>query len=180
LALLRLLSEADVEYAILGGLAVSIYGEPRFTADIDVGIILEKDRIDNFLRLAKEHNFYPIPGDIKRFIGKTGVIPMKFRKGKVLGRCDFIIAENIIERSALKRAKSKNIGPIKARFVTPEDLIIHKITAGRPQDIEDVRSILARRNRKLDIKYIQYWLGLIDKSGKQTGFLKAFRHFLKS
>lgn len=35
-ALIKCLSEQKIKYIILGGLAVSIYGEPRLTSDIDL------------------------------------------------------------------------------------------------------------------------------------------------
>lgn len=35
-ALLKLFRATAIEYVILGGVAVSLYGEPRFTYDIDI------------------------------------------------------------------------------------------------------------------------------------------------
>jgi hypothetical protein len=43
------------------------------------------------------------------------------------------------------------------RYASLEDLIIHKLVAGRPRDIEDVRSILVR-NADYDREYVQRWL----------------------
>lgn len=173
--LVEFLSELRIAYVILGGLAVSIYGEPRLTADIDVNIMLDKTELDGFLKKAKDYGFYPIPSDIKRFTKKTGVIPMKFSKGKVLGRCDFIIAENLIEYSGIKRGRLKKIGPIKARFISPEDLIIHKITSSRPRDIEDVEGILIRQRDKLDIRYINNWLKKIAIIAHKPELLTLFK-----
>jgi hypothetical protein len=39
-------------------------------------------------------------------------------------------------------------------FAAVEDLIIHKLVAGRPRDIDDVRGILARKPL-IDEKYIR-------------------------
>ncbi|KPK42171.1 MAG: hypothetical protein AMJ78_03465 [Omnitrophica WOR_2 bacterium SM23_29] len=178
LTLVKFLSLANIEYVILGGLAVSVYGEPRFTADIDVNIFLEKKKLNGFLKKAKLYGFYPIPKNINKFVKETGVIPMKFSKGTVIGRCDFIIAENAIEKLSLKRAKIKKIDSTKVRFVSPEDLIIHKITAGRPRDIEDVRGILLRQQKKLDISYIQYWLKMLEASNKQLRLSELFKGLL--
>ncbi len=38
-----------------------------------------------------------------------------------------------------------------------EDLIIHKMVAGRPRDLEDVKSVL-NRNPDLDVPYVLHWL----------------------
>lgn len=47
-------------------------------------------------------------------------------------------------------------------FSSPEDVIIHKIVAARPRDIEDARSILVK-NPALDQNYIRSWLRDFDK-----------------
>lgn len=179
-ALVKIFEAAKINYVILGGIAVSIYGEPRLTADIDANIVLENAQLENFLKIAKRYNFYPIPKNIRAFVKNTGVVPLRFLKGKdIKGQCDLIIAKNIIEELALKRARIRKIDSLKIRVVSPEDLIIHKMTAYRPRDLEDIRGILMRRKGKLDIKYIEYWLGLIDKLAKQKGLLiKLFRDLL--
>ncbi len=42
-------------------------------------------------------------------------------------------------------------------FASPEDLIIHKVVAGRPRDLEDVR-VVQLKNPELDRAYIEKWL----------------------
>ena len=42
-----------------------------------------------------------------------------------------------------------------------EDLIIHKVLAGRPRDLEDLRSVLLK-NRAFDLEYVHRWLGEFD------------------
>jgi DNA-directed RNA polymerase subunit F len=49
------------------------------------------------------------------------------------------------------------------RFASAEDVIVHKIVAGRPRDREDVRSILLK-NSALDEEYVRYWLAEFDRS----------------
>jgi hypothetical protein len=43
------------------------------------------------------------------------------------------------------------------RFATAEDLIIHKLVAGRPRDLEDVRGIISHR-KQIDETYLMRWL----------------------
>ena len=176
--LVKLLSATRINYALLGGIAVSVYGEPRLTADIDVNITLDKEEIENFLKKAKKYGFYPIPSNIRKFIKETGVIPMRFSKGEVVGRCDFIIAENEIEYSGINRARLKKIGSIKVKIVSPEDLIVHKLTSNRPRDIEDARGILIRQGKRLDIEYINRWLQIIAKANHKPELLKLFKSLL--
>ncbi len=178
-ATVKFLTTLDIDYVIIGGIAVSIYGRPRFTADIDVNIVLEKERVDIFLKEGKKYGFYPIRKNIKMVVKKTGVIPMRYLKGKTIGLCDFIIAENTIERLALKRAKTKKIDSVKAKLVTPEDLIIHKLTSPRAQDLEDVRGVLLRQKGKLDTAYIKFWLKKIDKANRGSRLSELFNNLLR-
>ncbi len=178
-ALLCLLKETKTEYVIIGGLAVSLYGEPRATFDIDVNVLLAKENLDYFLKISKKYGFYPIPSQIKSFIKKTAVIPMEFRRRGINNNCDIIIAENPIEIASIKRGKIKNLWSLKVRFVTPEDLIIHKLTSNRPKDLEDARSILMRQD-KLDIKYIRNWLRLIEKTNSDIRLVSLFDSLVKT
>ncbi|MFH0764621.1 MAG: nucleotidyltransferase [Candidatus Omnitrophota bacterium] len=178
-ALSIFLSKQKIDYAILGGIAVFIYGEPRLTSDVDVNIALDKDDIRKFLKDGKRYGFAPaIPGALRT--GKTmGVIPMKFSKGKVSGLFDFILAENILELNAIKRARTKKIGPVSMKVVTPEDLVIHKITSRRARDFEDIPGILIRQKGKLDLKYINKWLKMIDKIHTGLNLYKKFASLLR-
>jgi len=99
----KFLSTQKIKYVILGGIAASIYGEPRLTADIDISIILDKDKISEFLIQAKRYNIHPSLPNIKKIVRKTGILPMHLRKRGTIGRLDIIIAENILEYTAIKR-----------------------------------------------------------------------------
>lgn len=178
-ALVNCFSSQKIKYAIIGGIAVSIYGEPRFTADIDVNIILDKRDISKFISNAKKNGLYPTTSGAKGIAQRAGIIPMEFRKGKIVGKIDIIIAENPLEHSAIKRAKTQRINSVKTRLISPEDLIIHKISSQRARDIEDIRGVLIRQKGKLDLKYIQYWLGKIDKVNRGLRLYKLFKKLLR-
>lgn len=172
--LVRLLTEQKIKYALIGGIAVAIHGEPRLTADIDANIILDKGEIDTFMQKAKQYGFQPLLPNIKKLALKTGVLPLKFNRKGVTGKCDIILAENPLEFAAIKRARLQKIGAMKARIVTPEDLTIHKITSSRPRDLEDLRGILIRQKGRLDTVYIQNWLKKIDRANKGSKLYKTF------
>ncbi|MBI5143649.1 MAG: nucleotidyltransferase [Candidatus Omnitrophica bacterium] len=174
----KFLASLDIDYAIIGGVAVSLYGVPRFTADVDINIILEKERIGIFLREAKKYGLYPAHTDIEKIAKNSGVIPMRYSKRGNVGLCDFIIAENIIEKLTLRRAKVKKIDSLKAKFATPEDIIIHKLASPRPQDAEDVRNIILRKRGKLNVGYVKLWLARIDRANKGSRLLDSFNNLL--
>lgn len=42
-------TKLGIPYAIIGGLAVQYWGEPRFTQDIDLTVSAPLDNLDNFV-----------------------------------------------------------------------------------------------------------------------------------
>jgi hypothetical protein len=59
-----------------------------------------------------------------------------------------------------------------------EDLIIHKIFAGRPRDLEDVRTLLLK-NPGIDVPYINLWLNEFDAAVEEKRFLETFEGILR-
>jgi hypothetical protein len=94
-------------------------------------------------------------------------------------RVDFIFSFTPYETQAIQRAKKGNILGQDVSFAAVEDLIIHKIFAGRPRDIEDVRVVLLK-NRDMDIQYIEAWLKEFDAAANENIFLATFQVILKN
>ena len=72
---------------------------------------------------------------------------------KMCRKCSAIVDEH----QAVRRARTVSVGSCNVRFASPEDLIVHKMVAGRARDLEDVRSVWAK-NQDLDFAYIRRWL----------------------
>jgi len=171
----RLMSELKAEYAILGGVAVSVYGEPRLTYDVDVNVILGKGDIERFLKKAKEHGFLPLPANIEGFVKKTGVMPLRFSKGGIKGRGDFIVARNPLEFQAIKRAHYVSVYSTRAKVIRAEDLVLHKLLSNRPRDREDAISVIKRQGAALDTRYINLWLGKVAKMSHMPALARFFK-----
>jgi predicted nucleotidyltransferase len=92
-------------------------------------------------------------------------------------RVDFIFSFSPYERQAIERAKDIKLGGSIVRFASLEDVVIHKVIAGRARDLEDVKSILLK-NPRYDFVYIEKWLKQFDKSLRGK-FLKVFRNIEK-
>jgi len=58
-AILDSLAESGTDYILYGGLAAGLWGEPRFTADVDVVGFLPERRFVDLLRCATRHGFWP-------------------------------------------------------------------------------------------------------------------------
>ncbi len=161
---------------IIGGQAVLLYGEPRLTKDIDITLGVDIDKLDHLLNVLRDLSLTPLPEDMETFVKETMVLPAQHEKTGI--RVDFIFSYTPFGNNAIKRARAVKILGQKVAFATPEDLIIHKVFAGRPRDLEDVRIVLLK-NSDIDVQYIRKWLREFDESSNHDALLENFENILK-
>jgi len=171
------LDEGNIPYMIIGGQAVLLYGEPRLTRDIDVTLGVDANHLAEIIEISQKLNLKPLPLRTLEFVKQTMVLPTKDETTGI--RVDFIFSFTPYEREAINRAKDISIKNKIVKFASPEDLIIHKVFAGRPRDLDDVRSILLKIP-SVDLPYIEKWLAEFDKSLSNAGLLKKFKEILNS
>ncbi len=147
----RCLNELGVPYAIIGGLANAVWGEPRSTLDIDVAIRVEDERVAQVIaQLA--HRFHSMTSDPQAFVKRTSVLPLRSDAGV---RIDVVFARLPFEEDVIRRAVAIDVGPAQVRFCTAEDLILMKIASERQRDQDDARGVAVRRKRELDLNYLE-------------------------
>lgn len=148
------LNGARIPYMVIGGQAVLRYGEPRNTRDIDITLGIDVDRHDEIRRLTNGLGFEPVIKDVE-VVRQTRLFVVAERSTGI--RIDFIYSFTPYEKEAIRRAVDERIDNVDVRIASVEDVIIHKLFAGRPLDIEDVKGIL-RRTDSVDEKYLRHWL----------------------
>lgn len=171
----KALPARSIPYMVIGGQAVLLYGEPRVTRDIDVTLGVDVDCLEDLLRIAEELSLRVLPDEIKTFVDRTMVLPCLDDASGI--RVDFIFSFTPYEEQAIRRSNRIGIKGVEVCFASPEDVILHKIFAGRPRDIEDARSILLR-NPDLDISYMRDWLDRFDLASEEKGFREIFERLL--
>lgn len=147
------LTTREIPYALIGGIAVQMWGEPRYTQDVDVTIVLDQNKEDAVL-LALVQRFKPRISDAVTFALKNRVLLLK---------SDFSVNLDIslglpgYEEEIIARAAYCDLGRGMRgiRICSAEDLIVMKIIAGRPRDIDDVETILIRQKNTLDVDYVK-------------------------
>lgn len=156
---------------VIGGQAVLLYGEPRTTRDIDITLGIGLEGLTTILAIINRLGLTPLVQKLESFVNETMVLPAADDTTGI--RVDFIFSFTPYERQAIARATAVRIGTAEVRFAALEDVVIHKIFAGREKDLEDVRTILLK-NPHYDRKYIEKWLGLFDRS-LHKDLLNAFK-----
>ena len=171
------LGKNSIPYMVVGGQAVLLYGEPRLTRDIDLTLGLTPDNLSKVERVVQKIGLRILVDDPEDFVQKTWVLPAFDEESGF--RVDFIFSWTPYEKEALQRAKKVTVKGYPVRFASPEDVIIHKMLAGRPRDIEDVGSIL--RKQPVDPVYVSQWLEQFDRTlGQDTAnIFNELRKLLK-
>jgi hypothetical protein len=125
--LAEIAEKENVEWALVGGIAMHLYGSPRLTKDVDV--ISGK-------RLSIEAS-NPLG-----FGGES----YQVKVGKKIIHVDWIVREDNYRQyyaAALSDAASLNNG---LKIITPEWLAILKYIAGRSKDLDDIVFLLKRKS----------------------------------
>lgn len=156
------LDSLKIPYAVTGGVAVTIWGRARYTADIDIIIDIAPQKLKQLITAL-----YKIGDNIYLNIDdKTPLKTIKNNRGFNLihpesgVKADFIIKkDDKLSKLELKRAVKKEVWGQKIYFISPEDLILIKLKwyqdSNSTRHLEDVESIL--KISKVDLKYIKKW-----------------------
>jgi len=166
------LNEKRIPYMIIGGQAVLLYGTPRLTRDIDITLGIGVERLLEIVEVTRALKLKILPQDYKDFVQKTYVLPTEDPTSAI--RVDFIFVFTPYEKQAIERAKVITIGGTAVQFASVEDMIIHKVIAGRPRDLEDARSMIIK-HPNFDAGYVRRWLKEFDKTVEGQGLSKRFK-----
>ncbi len=151
----NLLSEFNDQGVIIGGIAASLLGTPRYTADLDAVFLLSISDIPRLLQAASTQGIEPRISDAEAFARKNRVLLLRHvASGTAI---DISLGILPFEIEMVERSKVVQVGPIKLRLPTPEDLIILKAVAHRPKDLADIQAI-ATSHPDLDKQRIRYWV----------------------
>ncbi len=163
------LNRKDLDYAFTGALAVSLYGSPRTTSDVDVMVAVSgkaaaKAKVADALRQAG------LNVDERKIdeAVKSGYNIATFKDKKSAYTVDVIFSVEKLEKQAGKAAG------ISTFFQKPEGLVLAKlrmikVTVPRERavkDEEDVKAVLAFT--KVDVEAVK-------KQAKQDGTLEIFK-----
>lgn len=139
-------------FCFIGGLAVQRWGMPRFTQDVDLTLLAdwgeEAAFVDSLLK-----QFSGRLANAREFALQHRVVLLRTSRGVDI---DCALGALPFERRATERASGWQIGQsVVVTTCSAEDLIVHKVFAGRDRDWADVETILARQMRSLDLDLVR-------------------------
>lgn len=138
-------------FCFIGGLAVQRWGEPRMTRDVDLTLLTGYGAEAPFVARLLE-SFTSRVNDAEDFARRARVLLLRHGSGVPI---DVSLGALPFEERTVSRA-SPWVVPDSAGLVTcsAEDLVVHKVFAGRDRDWPDVDGILARQAGRLDVALI--------------------------
>jgi len=145
------LDHIRVPYMLIGGLAVSSWGEARSTLDVDITIWTEPEQLDHTVSEIGKH-LRLLPKDPAGFVRRTRVLPAASSREI---RIDIVFAALPAEKPIIQRAQPKQIAGKTVMVASVEDLLFMKLASERPKDIQDSRALLRRFRKTIDRKYLE-------------------------
>lgn len=133
--LLSLLNQFGAKYLVVGGYAVMLYTEPRYTKDLDLAIGMEVVEVEA-VRKALEAFGFPMSDEAAAELAQPNKM---ISIGRPPSRIDILNhVAGIDFQTAWERRTIIDIGGVAAAFLSREDLVKSKRAAGRPQDLLDL------------------------------------------
>ena len=160
---------------LFGAQAVIAYGVPRLSADVDVTLALVPDEPERFVRDMQAAGF-DLRVDDAEFVRRTRVMPFVHRATAM--PLDVVLAGSGLEDAFLDRARAVDIGGTIVPLIDQADLMIAKVLAGRPKDVEDARHLWRLHGRAMDSARIRRTLRLLEEALNQSDLVPAFESIL--
>lgn len=164
------LRRREVRFALVGGIAVSLRAEPRFTAHVDLAIAVEGDeQVERLVRDLRVAGFEVRALVERETRGRIATVRLRNRLGVVV---DLIAANSGIEAEVVEAAHPVVIDEAgEIPVATAEDLLAMKVLSTAPhreQDRLDARNLLLV-NRGLDLAKVRSRLEQIASRGFDRG-----------
>lgn len=135
---LKLLNAKNVEYLVVGGYAVSFYGFPRPTGDIDIWIAVSPHNATLMVEVMKEFGFNTPNLSADLFLDtnnmvRMGVPPVKIEILNEISGVDFADCHS--------RRVVALVDSVEVPFISEADLKINKAASGRLKDLNDLENL---------------------------------------
>jgi len=165
----KVFESLGIPYLVTGSVASMLYGEPRFTNDIDIVADIPIEKVKELKKQFPEKEFHFDEEAVQSAIRQKGsfniIHPSSGLKVDVMIR-----TTSPFDESRFKRGR--RLPPSKgweAVFAAPEDVIVKKMEfykeGGSDKHLRDITGMLKMSGQAIDQTYIRHWareLGLTE------------------
>lgn len=164
--ILAALQSLGVPAALMGGLASALWGHVRATRDVDLLIAIGSEGPEALVEALAAHGMVLKCQPPVMRLGDLRLIQLLCEPpgGHLAVQVDLLFADTDYHREALRRRLPAQMAELSLSVLTCEDLILHKLLAGRIIDRADVVALLQTNRRSLDLGYLRRWSEVIHRS----------------
>jgi hypothetical protein len=152
-----------------------VHGFPRATADLDLTIDLAERDPQRFVTTLRRAGFLPRFDD-HAFIAETRVIPVVHRASHL--PIDLVLAGPGLEQRFLDEVVIHRIDGRDIPVLSVENLVVTKLLAARPKDLDDVKQLLAIN--ELDHPRVEATLAEIEAALGHSDLRPLYRSLRRS
>jgi len=180
--IVRELTNRGRKFALVGGLAVSLRAEVRFTRDVDLAVVVVDDAdAEGLIYDLKRSAYVPIVTVEHELHKRLSTVRLQTSAGI---KVDLLFASSGIENEIVDRATAVKVkGSIRVRVAKSEELIAMKILSMSEQRMQDRMDVhrLVQFAIDLDVPRILDNLALIVKRGyhRDQDLLSKFESVMK-
>jgi hypothetical protein len=150
--LLQSLSDGQVQYVLVGGLAVQLHGFMRSTFDIDLVLAMTDENLVRFIAVAKRYSLVPtipVPIDslrdsiqIDQWHREKGMLAFSLRDPRIGGSVvDVLVRPEVPFDRLMANAVAGELFSRQVWIASIDDLLAMKRIANRPKDQLDVAAL---------------------------------------
>jgi len=148
LSLLKVLTNAEVEFIVIGGVAAILHGSARLTQDIDVVYRRSNENLDRIVSALSPYHPYlrgAPPGLPFRWDARILKAGLNFTLTTDLGPIDLLghVAGGPAFENLLPDTVVMDMNEFSCRCLELQRLILTKKAAGRPKDLEPIAELEA-------------------------------------
>lgn len=178
LTIVKLLTKYKISYLLSGSFAVSYYGYPRSTHDIDFVIEAKQKDLPNLIDLVSElgKSYLVDVNQITKAVETSSQFNI-YHVGTGIKIDFWPIRDNSFEKNKFKKAKELIIDRQKIKVITAEDLILTKLLWSKKviseRHLRDCTGILKIQGDKLEMSYLLKWVNRLKLKSLFDEIIKA-------
>ena len=146
-----------LRYATVGSMATIVYGEPRFTNDVDILLDLPPELVTEFCEAFSAPLYYLSKPAVQAAVRDRRQFNIIQTSAAL--KVDCILPSSAFDQQQLKRCKRQELRPgLEAVIAAPEDVILKKMEyyrlGGSDKHLRDIAGVLKVSGEQVDREYV--------------------------